>query len=62
MPIPEILSRTDKVEVTKQLGFFEGGQNKEFEDKVQLIGLSKDFIEFLEFSFNLVFVKNFQFT
>ena len=28
---------------------FEGGQNKEFEDKVKLIGLSTDSIEFLEF-------------
>ena len=28
---------------------FEGGQNREFEDKVKLIGLSTDSIEFLEF-------------
>ena len=52
MPIPdltEILSRTDKGEVPKQLEFFEGGQNKEFEDKVKFIGLSTDSIEFLEF-------------
>ena len=52
MPIPdltEILSRIDKGEVPKQLEFFEGGQNKEFEDKVKLIGLSTDSIEFLEF-------------
>ena len=52
MPIPdltEILSRIDKGEVPKQLEFFEGGQNKEFEGKVKLIGLSTDFTEFLEF-------------
>ena len=29
--------------------FWERGQNKEFEDKVKLIGLSTDSIEFLEF-------------
>ena len=33
----------------KQLEFFEGGQNKEFEDKIKLIGLSTDSIEFLDF-------------
>ena len=61
MPITdltEILSRTDRGEVPKQLEFFEGGQNKEFEDKVKLIGLSTNSIEFLEI-YNLVFVKNF---
>ena len=60
-PIPELtenLSKIDKGEVPKQLEFFEGGQNKEFEDKVKLIGLSTDSIEFLEM-YNLVFVKNF---
>ena len=52
MPITdltEILSRTDRGEVPKQLEFFEGGQNKEFEYKVKLIDLSADSIEFLEF-------------
>ena len=52
LPIPElteILSKIDKGEVPKQLEFFEGGQNKEFEDKVKLIGLSTDSIQFLEF-------------
>ena len=33
----------------KQLEFFEGGQNKEFEDNIKLIGLSTDSIEFLDF-------------
>ena len=33
----------------KQLEFFEGGQNKEFEDKVKSICLSTDSIEFLDF-------------
>ena len=33
----------------KQLEFFERGQNKEFEDKMKLIGLSTDSIKFLEF-------------
>ena len=38
LPIPkltEILSKIDKGEVPKQLEFFEGGQNKEFENKVK---------------------------
>ena len=38
LPIPElaeILIKIDKVEVPKQLEFFEGGQNKELEDKVK---------------------------
>ena len=40
------------------LEYFEGGQNEEFEDKVKLIGLSTDSIEFLEF-LQSRFVKNF---
>ena len=51
MPIPElteILSKIDKVEVPKQPEFFEEGQNKKFEDKVKLIGISTDSMEFLE--------------
>ena len=52
LPIPElteILSKIDKVEVPKQPEFFEEGQNKKFEDKVKLIGISTDSMEFLEF-------------
>ena len=52
LPIPElteILSKIDKGEAPKQLEFFEGGQNKEFEGKVKLIDLLTDSIEFLEF-------------
>ena len=51
-PIPEltdILSKIDKGDVPKQLEFSEGGQNKKFENKVKLIGLPTDSIEFLEF-------------
>ena len=51
LPIPtltDILSKIDKGEVPKQLEFFEGGQNREFENKVKLIGLSADSIEYLE--------------
>ena len=51
LPFPElieILSKIDKGEVPKQLEFFEGDQIKEFEDKVKLIGLLTDSIEFLE--------------
>ena len=43
LPIPElteILFKIGKAEVPKQLEFFEGGQNKEFKDKLKLIGLS----------------------
>ena len=65
LPIPElteILPKIDVGEVPKQLKFFEGGQNKEFEDKVKLIGLSTDSIEFLEFlqsDFGLeIFIEN----
>ena len=65
LPIPElteILPKIDEGEVPKQLKFFEGGQNKEFEDKVKLIGLSTDSIEFLEFlqsDFGLeIFIEN----
>ena len=45
----EVSSKIDKGKVPKQLEFFEAGQNKEFEDKIKLIGLSSDSIEFLEF-------------
>ena len=45
----EVSSKIDKGKVSKQHEFFEAGQNKEFEDKVKLIGLSSDSIEFLEF-------------
>ena len=65
MAIPElteILSKIDKEQVPKQLEFFEGGQNKEFEDKVQLIGLPTDSMEFLEClqfdSCHEIFIKN----
>ena len=54
LPIPElteIFSKIDKGEVPKQLEFFEGGQNKEFENKVKPTGLSIDSIEFLLSSF-----------
>ena len=47
--LTEILSKIEKGEVSKQLEFFEGGQNKEFEDKAKLIGLSTDSTEFLGF-------------
>ena len=47
--LTEILSKIDRGEVPKQLEFFERGQNKEFKDKVKLIGLKTDSIEFLEF-------------
>ena len=33
--LTEILSKIDKDEVPKQLEFFEGDQNKEFEDQVK---------------------------
>ena len=52
LPIPkltETLSIIDKGEVPKQLEFFEGGQNKEFENKVKSTGLLTDSIEFLQF-------------
>ena len=51
LPIPElteILSKIYKGEVPKQLRFYEEGQNKEFQYKVKLIGLSTDSKEFSE--------------
>ena len=51
LPIPtltDILSKIGKGEVPKQLEFFECGQNREFENKVKLIGLSADSIEYLD--------------
>ena len=48
-PIPEltdILSKIDNGEVPKQLEFSEGRQNKKFENKVKLIGLSTDLSNF----------------
>ena len=47
--ITEILSKIDKGKVPKQLEFFEGGQNKEFEYRLKLIGSLTDSIKFLEF-------------
>ena len=35
--LTEILSKVDKGEMPKQLEFPEGGQNKEYEDKVKLL-------------------------
>ena len=51
LPIPElteILSKIYKGEVPKQLRLYEEGQNKEFQYKVKLIGLSTDSKEFSE--------------
>ena len=48
-----------KGEVTKQFQFFEGGQNKEFEEKVKLIPLSTDCIKFLQSDFcQEIFIEN----
>ena len=44
--LTEILSKVDKAEIPKQLEFPERGQNKEFEDKVKLIGFSTESIDF----------------
>ena len=52
LPIPqltEILSKIDKREVSKQLNFFEGGENTEFENRVNSIGLFTDSLQFLDF-------------
>ena len=47
--LTESLSKIGKGEVAKKLQFFEGGQDKKIEDKVKLIGLTADSMEFLEF-------------
>ena len=52
LPIPhltEILSKIDKGEVPKQLNFFEGGENTEFEFRVKSFDLSTDSIQCLDF-------------
>ena len=41
--------KIDKGEVPKQLNFFEGGENIEFENRAKSIGLSTDYIQFLDF-------------
>ena len=43
------MSKIDKGEVPKQLNFFEGGENIEFENRAKSIGLSTDYIQFLDF-------------
>ena len=45
----KILSKTDKGEVPKQLNFFKGGENIEFENRVKSSGLSTNSIHFLIF-------------
>ena len=50
LPIPELREiYLKQTRVRYQLEFFEGSQSKELEDKVKLIGISTDSIEFLEF-------------
>ena len=49
LELTDILTKINEDEVPRQLEFFDGGQNKEFEKKVKSIGLSTGFIEFLEF-------------
>ena len=51
LPIPqltEILSKIDKREVPKQLNFFEGGENTEFDYRVNSVGLFTDSLQFLD--------------
>ena len=48
LPIPElteILSKIGEAEVPKQLEFFEGGQNKEFKDKLKLLVYQSSFCQ-----------------
>ena len=47
--LTEILSKIDKSGVPKQLNFFEGGENIEFESRVKSIGLSTNSIQFSDF-------------
>ena len=46
--LTEILSKIDKGEVPKQLNFFEGGENIEFESRVKSVGLFTNSIQFLD--------------
>ena len=48
LQLTEILSKIDKLEVPKQINFFEGGENIEFENSITSVGLSTDSIEFLD--------------
>ena len=43
------MSKIDKDKVPKQLNFFEGGENTEFEFRVKSFGLSTDSMQCLDF-------------
>ena len=49
LELTDVLTKINESEVPRQLEFFDGGQNKEFEKKLKTVGLSTGFIEFLEF-------------
>ena len=45
----ESFSKAEKGELSKQLKFFDGKQNTQFENKVRSLTPSTDLLEFLEF-------------
>ena len=47
--LEEILSKIDKGEIPKELKFFVGGLNNEFENRVRLLGISTGSNDFLDF-------------
>ena len=47
--LSEILSEINRGEIPKQLQFFTGGENQDFESRAKVIGLSTDSSEFLNF-------------
>ena len=47
--LEEIFSKIDKGEIPKELKFFVGGLNNEFENRVRSLGISTDSNDFLDF-------------
>ena len=52
--LDQISSKIDRGEIPKELNFFTGGINREFESKVRSLGISTNSADFLNF---LIFVK-----
>ena len=45
----EILTKTDKGQIPESIEFFSGGKNKNFDQKVQMLGVSSNSLDFLDF-------------
>ena len=45
----EILTKTDKGQTPQVLEFFSGGKNNSFDQKVEMLGVSSNSLDFLDF-------------